>query len=57
MFEKEVIIDAKGHILGRLAAVLAKELLSGQRIVVVRVEKVVLSGSLFRRKTLYMDRF
>ena len=55
MFEKEVIIDAKGHILGRLAAVLAKELLSGQRIVVVRVEKVVLSGSLFRRKTLYMD--
>ena len=55
MFKKEIIIDAKGHLLGRLAAVIAKELLSGQRIVVVRAEKLVLSGSLFRRKTAYME--
>ena len=55
MFEKEIIIDAKGHLLGRLAANVAKELLSGQRIVVVRAEKFVLSGSLFRRKTDYME--
>ena len=55
MFEKEIIIDAKGHILGRLAAILAKELLSGQRVVVVRVEKLILSGSLFRRKTEFAE--
>lgn len=55
MFEKEIVIDAKGHIMGRLAAVIAKELLNGQRVVVVRVEKVVLSGSLFRKQTEYME--
>ena len=29
MFEKEVVVDAKGHLLGRLASLVAKELLSG----------------------------
>jgi len=29
MFEKEIVIDAKGHLMGRLAAQVAKELLSG----------------------------
>ena len=53
MFEKEIIIDGKGHILGRLAAKIAKELLSGQKIIVVRAEQLVLSGSLFRRKLDY----
>ena len=28
-FEKKVIVDARGHLLGRLASVVAKELLSG----------------------------
>ena len=56
MFLKEIIIDAKGHVMGRLSAILAKELLSGQRVVVVRTEKLTLSGSLFRRKTLYLER-
>ena len=55
MFEKEIVIDAKGHIMGRLAAVIAKELLNGQRVIVVRVEKLVLSGSLFRKQTEYME--
>ncbi|MFN9907975.1 MAG: uL13 family ribosomal protein [bacterium] len=40
MFEKLVIIDGKGHLLGRLASIVAKELLSGQRIVVVRCELI-----------------
>ena len=39
--------------MGRLAATVAKELLCGQRIVVVRCEQIVLSGSLFRRKLDY----
>ena len=29
MFEKEIVIDAKGHMMGRMAATVAKELLSG----------------------------
>ena len=53
MFEKEIIIDGKGHIMGRLAAIVAKQLLCGQRIIVVRAEQLVLSGSLFRRKLDY----
>ena len=35
MFEKQIVIDGKGPMLGRLASVIAKELLSGQRMVVV----------------------
>jgi len=55
MFEKEIIIDGKGHLLGRLASIVAKELLSGQRIVVVRSEKINISGSLFRNKIKFSE--
>merc|ERR1712060_365268 len=48
MFEKEVVVDGRGHMLGRLASVVAKELLNGQRVVVVRCEGINISGSLFR---------
>ena len=33
MFKKELIIDGKGHLLGRLASVVAKEILNGQHVV------------------------
>lgn len=55
MFEKEMLIDAKGHIMGRLASVIAKAILNGQRVVVVRVEQLTLSGSLFRRRCDYLE--
>jgi ribosomal protein L13 len=29
MFEKVVVVDARAHLLGRLASIVAKELLSG----------------------------
>ncbi len=29
MFQKQIVIDAKGHLLGRLASYVAKQLLSG----------------------------
>jgi large subunit ribosomal protein L13Ae len=38
MFEKELLIDGKGHMMGRLASVCAHELLRGQRIVIVRAD-------------------
>ena len=39
------IIDGEGHILGRLASVVAKRLLKGEKIIIVNAEKIVLSGS------------
>ncbi len=50
MFEKEIVIDGRGHLVGRLASKVAKELLNGQRVVVVRCELLQRSGSLFRNK-------
>lgn len=55
MFEKEVVIDAKDHLVGRLASIVAKELLSGQKIVVVRCDRLVKSGSLFRNKLAFHE--
>lgn len=54
-FEKRVVIDARGHLLGRLASIVAKELLSGQRVVVVRCEEIEISGSLVRNKLKYQS--
>ena len=45
MFEKEVVIDCRGHIMGRLASIVAKELLSGQKVVCVRCEELNITGS------------
>ncbi|KAG9051245.1 60S ribosomal protein L16B [Tulasnella sp. UAMH 9824] len=50
-----VIIDGKGHLLGRLAAIVAKQLLAGQKIVVVRCEEINISGSYMRNKLRYAN--
>mgnify|MGYP001626437697 CR=1 FL=1 len=42
--EKVLYVDASGMILGRLASIVAKKLLSGYRVYVVNIEKAVLSG-------------
>jgi len=50
------VIDATGLILGRMASVVAKRLLMGERIAIVNAEKAVISG---RRTTVikrYKDR-
>ncbi|CCF41174.1 50S ribosomal protein L13 [Colletotrichum higginsianum] len=49
-FESVVVIDGKGHLLGRLASIVAKQLLNGQKIVVVRTEALNISGEFFRAK-------
>ncbi|KAG6428188.1 hypothetical protein SASPL_112439 [Salvia splendens] len=51
---KRVVVDARNHMLGRLASILAKELLNGQRVVVVRCEEICLSGGLVRQKMKYL---
>jgi large subunit ribosomal protein L13Ae len=45
MFDKVVVIDCRGHLLGRLASIVAKELLCGQKVVCVRTEELNISGS------------
>lgn len=50
MIPVKVVIDGKGHLLGRLASTVAKQLLNGQKIVVVRCEALNISGEFFRAK-------
>ena len=45
-----IVIDGKGHLLGRLASIISKQILNGQKIVVVRCEEINISGSFFRNK-------
>ncbi|KAH1239887.1 60S ribosomal protein L13a-4 [Glycine max] len=51
---KRVIVDARHHMLGRLASIVAKELLNGQKVVVVRCEEICISGGLVRQKMKYL---
>jgi len=53
MFEKLVVVDGANHMMGRVASVIAKELLNGQKVVVVRTEELNMSGSIHRHKILY----
>lgn len=54
-FESVVVIDGKGHLLGRLASIVAKQVLNGQKVVVVRCEALNISGEFFRNKLKYHD--
>ena len=40
-----IVIDGRGQLLGRLASVIAKELLNGTHIHLVRAEEINISGS------------
>ena len=50
-----MVIDGKDHLVGRLASIVAKNALNGQKVVVVRCESLVLSGSHFRNKLKYAE--
>lgn len=39
------IIDGRDHLYGRLCSIVAKELLAGQKIVIVRCDEICISGS------------
>lgn len=55
MNRKAIIVDAKGHLMGRLASYVAKQLETGQRVVIVRCEKILISGGHYRNKLKYME--
>jgi len=47
-------IDASGHMLGRLATTVAKAVLQGNKVVVLRAELINLSGNFYRNKLKYL---
>lgn len=42
---KIIVVDAQGHIAGRLSSHVAKSLLNGNKVIVLNAEKALLSGS------------
>ncbi len=52
---KPLLIDGRGHLLGRLASIVAKTLLQGQKVIVVRCEGINISGSFYRNKLKYLS--
>lgn len=51
-----IIYDAENQILGRLASVIAKQLLNGEKVFVVNCEKAVLSGRPKSKIDFYLKR-
>ncbi|CAJ1992433.1 60S ribosomal protein L13a / uL13 [Leishmania donovani] len=50
-----IVIDLKDHVLGRAAAVVAKQLLLGKKITVVRCEQLNIAGTEIRNKIKYLQ--
>jgi large subunit ribosomal protein L13 len=51
------VYDAEKQILGRMASVIAKELLNGEKVIVVNCEKTVLAGNWKSKKEFYGHRY
>lgn len=43
--KQNIIIDATNHKIGRLASIIAKKLLNGEKIIIVNAEKVIITGN------------
>merc|ERR1711887_352354 len=54
-FNKVLLLDGRGHLLGRLAAIVAKQVLLGHKVVVVRCEGINISGNFYRNKLKYLS--
>uniref|UniRef100_A0A8C5KIT8 Large ribosomal subunit protein uL13 n=1 Tax=Jaculus jaculus TaxID=51337 RepID=A0A8C5KIT8_JACJA len=49
-----LVLDGRGHLLGRLAAIVAKQVLLGGKVVEVRCESIDISGNFYRNKLKYL---
>ncbi|XP_036703000.1 60S ribosomal protein L13a-like [Balaenoptera musculus] len=49
-----LLLDGRGHLLGRLATIVAEQVLLGQKVVVVRWEGINISGNFYRKKWKYL---
>ena len=54
-FKKQIVIDCRGHLLGRMCSIVAKQLMLGQNMCLVRTEETLMSGSLFRAQLKYAN--
>lgn len=45
---QRIIIDGRNHLVGRLASIVAKYLLQGGKVVIVRCEELNISGHFYR---------
>jgi large subunit ribosomal protein L13Ae len=50
-----VIVDLKDHMIGRAAAVIAKQLLLGKKVTVVRTDEANIAGAEIRNKIKYLN--
>merc|ERR1711982_170720 len=50
IFTQACVIDGRGHLMGRLASVVAKNILNGNKVVVVMCEGINQSGNFYRNK-------
>ena len=55
LHNKPIVIDGKDHLLGRLASIVAKNLLHGEKVVVLRCEQIAMSGNFHRSKLKYLS--
>lgn len=55
MNRKLIVVDAKGHLLGRMASYVSKQLELGQKVVIVRCESTLIGGKHYRNKLNFMD--
>mmetsp|Transcript_41153 Transcript_41153/g.63411 ORF Transcript_41153/g.63411 Transcript_41153/m.63411 type:complete len:156 (-) Transcript_41153:1741-2208(-) len=51
------IVDGKGHLFGRLASICAKELLKGKKVIILRSEKIEISGKHIKNKLQFLSKF
>uniref|UniRef100_A0A8D1C5P0 60S ribosomal protein L13a n=1 Tax=Sus scrofa TaxID=9823 RepID=A0A8D1C5P0_PIG len=55
MAEQQVLMqDVRGHFLGRLVAIAPKQVLLGQKVMVVLCEGINISGNIYRNKPKYL---
>merc|ERR1712156_469096 len=52
---KAIVVDGRGHLMGRLSSIVAKLILTGNKVVVVRCEEINMSGNFYRNKLKYLD--
>jgi large subunit ribosomal protein L13 len=52
-----IVYDADKQILGRLCSTVAKQLLKGEKVIVVNAEKAVLSGGPKSKKEFYLKKY
>ncbi|XP_041051860.1 60S ribosomal protein L13a-like [Carcharodon carcharias] len=52
-FNKVLLLDGQGHLLGRPAAIVTKQILLGHKVVVVSCEGINISGSFYQNKLNY----